>query len=157
MDKKTILIIAVLIVVIAALAFGILNSLNSAPKVHAVDVDVGTFNCSENINFTLRNSSNGFYEYSNENQTYTVKVMKFNESDYYHSYGYNMALDKIRGYPSSTVDGVIVYNSTANVGQYVGQLRHMALIDNNDKNINIEISTPSVDETVLIANSFRFK
>ena len=157
MDKKTILIIAVLIVVIAALAFGILNSLNSSPKVHAVDVDVGTFNCSENINFTLRNSSNGFYEYSNENQTYTVKVMKFNESDYYHSYGYNLALDKIRGYPSSTVDGVIVYNSTANVGQYVGQLRHMALIDNNDKNINIEISTPSVDETVLIANSFRFK
>lgn len=157
MDKKRILIIVVLVVIIAALAFGILNSLNSTPKVHTVDVDVGNFNCSENINFTLKNSSNGYYEYSNENQTYTVKVMKFNESEYYHSYGYDLALEKIRGYPSSTVDGVIVYNSTANVGKYVGQLRHIALIDNNDKHINIQISTPSVDETVLIANSFKFK
>lgn len=43
------------------------------------------------------------------------------------------------------------------MGEYVGEPRFIAIIDNNDKNLQIQIVTPEVEETVQIANSFQFK
>lgn len=60
-------------------------------------------------------------------------------------------------HPSSVIDNVLIYNSTANVGEYVGEPRFIAIIDNNDKNLQIQIVTPEVEDTVQIANSFQFK
>lgn len=155
MDKKDFLMFAALFAAIVLLALGI-RALAPQENVHSIDVGVGTFNCSENINFTLTNSSDGFKEYTNENKTYYVKVIDFKETSFYSGIGYNMALDYIRNYSSSSVDGVTVYKTTANIGKYIGEERHMALIDNNEKNISIIISTPSVDDTVEIASSFKF-
>ena len=155
MDKKDILMYTALFVAIVLLALGV-RALAPQENVHSIDVGVGTFNCSEDINFTLTNSSDGFNEYTNQNKTYYIKVIDFKETSANHGIGYNMAIDYIRDYPSSTVDGVTVYNTTANIGNYIGELRHMALINNADEDIYIIISTPSVDDTVEIANSLEF-
>lgn len=155
MDKKDILMYTALFVAIVLLALGV-RALAPQENVHSIDVGVGTFNCSEDINFALTNSSDGFKEYTNQNKTYYVKVIDFKETSANHGIGYNMAIDHIRNYSSSTVDGVTVYNTTANIGKYIGEQRHMALINNTDGDIHIIISTPSVEDTVEIANSFEF-
>ena len=59
-------------------------------------------------------------------------------------------------YTSQTIDDVIIYNSTATKGDYVGEIRYIAILENSDKNITVEFSSPSVDETIKLYKSFEF-
>ena len=154
-NKQTILIIALIILIIAVSGF-IYYFMFMTEPVKVVNVGVGTFNCSDELNFTLNKTDGPLNEYTADNGRYTVKVFNLSQGSYYYNYGLDLANEKINTYPSSVIDDVLVYNSTANIGQYVGEPRFIAIIDNNDKNLQIQIVTPNVDDTVQIAKSFQF-
>lgn len=155
-DKKNIIIIVLIIIIIAIIGV-ICYSMFTTEPVKVVDVGVGTFNCSNELNFTLNKTDGPFKEYIADNGRYTVKVFNLSQGSYYYNYGLSLANNEIKTYPSSVIDNVLIYNSTANVGEYVGEPRFIAIIDNNDKNLQIQIVTPEVKDTVQIANSFQFK
>ena len=154
-DKRNIIIIALIIIIIAISGF-IYYSMFMVEPVKVVDIGVGTFNCSDELNFTLNKTDGPLNEYTADNGRYTVKVFNLSQGSYYYNYGLDLANEKINTYPSSVIDDVLVYNSTANIGQYVGEPRFITIIDNNDKNLQIQIVTPNVDDTVQIAKSFQF-
>lgn len=58
--------------------------------------------------------------------------------------------------PSQTINGIMIYNTTAGQGEHAGEPRFEALIINNDLKTIVEFSTPSPDETVKIASSLKF-
>lgn len=58
--------------------------------------------------------------------------------------------------PSETVNGIMIYNTTAGQGEHVGEPRFEALVINNDLKTIVEFSTPSPNATVKLASSLRF-
>ena len=156
MDKKYVGIIIILLIIIACLLAGILINSNLEEKTKQVDVGVGKFNCSVDKNFTVDLKENGLTRYWDHNRT-DVSVMDFNnENDSAYNYGLFLAIGIIKGYPSQTIDDVIIYNSTATKGDHVGEIRYIAILENSDKNITVEFSSPSVDETIKLYKSFEF-
>ncbi len=154
-DKRNIIIIALIIIIIAIIGI-ICYSMFMVEPVKVVDVGVGTFNCSSDLNFTLNKTDGPLKEYTADNGRYTVKVFNLSQGSYYYNYGLSLANKEINTYPSSVIDNVLIYNSTANVGEYVGEPRFIARIDNNDQNLQIQITTPDVDDTIQIAKTFQF-
>lgn len=154
-DKRNIIIITLIIVIIAISSL-ICYSIFTSEPVKVVNVGVGTFNCSNDLNFTLNETSGPLNEYTADNGRYTVKVFNLSQGNYYYNYGISLANEEIKKYPSSVIDNVLIYNSTANVGEYIGEPRFIAIIDNYDENLQIQITTPEVEETVQIASSFKF-
>ena len=53
--------------------------------------------------------------------------------------------------------GTAIANGIANIGKFVGEPRYAAIIEDYNSNTEVYMSTPSVDETVNMAKSFKFK
>ena len=78
----------------------------------------------------------------------------------------NMTSSKAREYknmmhnymqsPSRDVEGIVVYTTTVNIGEYVGETRYGAIIENQDLNVVVDICTPDINETVYIAKNTKF-
>lgn len=58
--------------------------------------------------------------------------------------------------PSETINGIMVYNTTAGQGENAGEQRFDAFIVNNNYKTIVEFSTPTPDETVKLASSLKF-
>lgn len=97
--------------------------------------------------------NNGF-SYYNGNKT-TVKIFNLNKSDSASALGYELAIKNMREYPSETYNNRVIHTSTANVGEYVGEVRYMTFIEDNNKNVVVDISSDNKDEVFFIADSLK--
>lgn len=156
-DKRNIIIV-VLIILIAIVSCFIAYSVIYAEDTKTVDIGVATFNCSEDLNFTLSEmDEDGFKSYADQSGRYTVKVWDNSQFNVFYDYGLTLAEEQIKNSPSSVVDNVLVYNTTANQGEYIGEPRFLTIIDNLDKNFKVHIISPELEDTVEMAKSFQFK
>lgn len=121
-----------------------------------MDIGVASFNCSDDLNFTMGEIGEGYVRYQDQSDSYSVKVWDFSQTSFSYEEGLSLANEVIQDCPSYYVDGILIYNSTANVGEHAGDARFITLIEDSGKNMQAQISTPTPEDTVLIAKSFEF-
>ncbi|MCC9262029.1 MAG: zinc-ribbon domain-containing protein [Methanobrevibacter woesei] len=154
-NKRKMVIVAVLILIVAVAGF-ICYELFFAEHLKTVDIDVASFSCNDDLNFSLNGTGEGFVRYQDQSDSYLVKVWDFSQTGFSYEEGLSLANEVIQDCPSYYVDGILIYNSTANVGEHVGDARFITLIEDSSKNMQAQISTPTPEDTVLIAKSFEF-
>ena len=168
MDKKSKIIIGVLIAIIAILACLIaVYTLTPEEKPdNIVKVDKISFNtsCDSNVTkFKLYNKTSGdggfMKYYVDENDSgYNLWIHNISKTD---SATFNNRVKSFRtsfgNTPSETVDGIVIYTTSAVRGNHVGEPRYGTYIVNADLKTIVEFSTPSVNETVKIAHSLNFE
>lgn len=154
-DKRNIIIVALIILIVAVAGF-ICYELFFAEHLKTVDIGVASFNCSDDLNFSIGETDEGFVRYQDQSDSYSVKVWDFSQTSWAYEVGLEAANEVIRDCPSYYVDGILIYNSTANVGEHIGDARFITLIEDSGKNMQAQISTPTPEDTVLIAKSFKF-
>ena len=167
MGKKKIGIV-IIIVVIAILACLMLShTLTPQEKPDTViKIDKIKFNMTNesNItNFTLKNkNSDEGYNYSyytdNNNTGYNVWIFDLSKSE---GYLWNVVLnsiknDKYNNIPSQTVNGVVVYTTSAEHGNHFGEPRYDAYVANSDLKTIVLFSTPNPNETANMTLSLKF-
>lgn len=156
MDKKKI-VIAALIVIIAILAtFIAYQTLIPQEKDIVINIDNITFNTTNGTDFKLYNQTSGWKIYGSDNCTgrYTVQIVDYNKLE---AAGLVKAqVLNIKDYPSQTVDGVVVYSDTAKIGDHVGEPRYVAIVENMNINTDVILTSPDPNETAKMALSLKF-
>ena len=155
-SKKNILIIILVIIIIAIACFGA-YAYFSSPNNQVNDIGIATFNTTNAGNFDCINSSQGMKVYLDDSEKYTVYVFNYDEMSNSNKLYWKDNVEYEKKKPTQTVDGIVVYTTSANIGKFVGEPRFAAIIENNNLNTEVYMSTPSVDETVYMAKSFKFK
>lgn len=165
LEKNKILLIILIIIAFVCLA----SVYSSTPQEKSDDiiiVDNLEFNTTadSNItqlllnNYTEHDDGTSYRHYVDENFTgYNIhiwNVSAFNDSEWNDFVTY-VKKDLIDD-PSETINGITIYNSTAEQGEHVGEPRFDAFIINNNLKTIVEISTPNPNETVKIASSLKF-
>ena len=155
MDKKKIL-IAILIVIVAILAIFIAYQTLSHHEDNVINIENITFNTTNGTDFKVRNQSTGWKQYVSDNCTgkYTVWIIDYDELEYPGLYKEQMLQTK--ELPSQTIDGVVVYTDSAKLGNYVGEPRYCALIENMNTNTDVKLYSPDPNETAKMALSLKF-
>ncbi len=160
-----ILLIAVAILVsVSAVSAGLFdNLLNVEPQDNIVELDNITFNTTNATKFTLKNESEGpggYYKwYLDENGTgYNVHIYNLSKVDDFGSMVNSyQAQEDFANLPKETVNGVVVYTTTANTGDHVGEPRYKAYVENKDLKSIVGFSSPDPNETAKMALSLKFK
>lgn len=153
MEKKHKIIIVLLLVIIAIFACLIASQFlfNETEQDNVIDVGIIKFNTTNATNFTAVKNETGLLELINDNGEgkYTIYVMEYDKMA---SPGLKKIQlhNNIEGNPTQDVNGVVVYTSAANVGQYAGEPRYAAYIMNKDTNTEVYVSTPDANETAKI-------
>lgn len=155
-SKKNILIIILVIIIIVIACFGA-YAYYSGHNNQVNDIGIATFNTTNTGNFDCINSSQGMKVYLDDSEKYTVYVFNYDEMSNSNKLYWKDNVEYEKKKPTQTVDGIIVYTTSANIGKFVGEPRFAAIIENNNLNTEVYMSTPSVDETVYMAKSFKFK
>lgn len=154
-NKRKRVIVGALILIVAVAGFICYESF-FAEHLKTVDIGVASFNCSDDLNFTMDEIGEGYVRYQDQSDSYSVKVWDFSQTGFSYEEGLSLANEVIQDCPYYYVDGILIYNSTANVGEHVGDARFITLIEDSGKNMQAQISTPTPEGTVLIAKSFKF-
>ncbi|MBR5504000.1 MAG: hypothetical protein IKV87_06130 [Methanobrevibacter sp.] len=94
------------------------------------------------------------FNYYNGNTT-TVKVCKYDNMEALYKAALEYAFDEIKKYPSEKFNGRIMYVTTANVGENVGDSRYITFVEDNSKNTVVFISAETPEEVDFIANSVK--
>lgn len=110
----------------------------------------------EVYNHTVYDDGSYRSQYVDENFSgYNVWIWNLSTADDWYNF-----TDHIRkqyeGDPYETVDGVVVYTTTASSGEHVGEPRFQSYIINQDLKTIVEFSTLSQDETVKMHLSLKF-
>ena len=167
MDKKKIGIVIIIIVIAILACLMLSHTLTPQEKPDTViKIDKIKFNMTNesNItNFTLKNkNSDEGYNYSyytdNNNTGYNVWIFDLSKSE---GYLWNVVLnsiknDKYNNIPSQTVNGVVVYTTSAEHGNHVGEPRYDAYVANSDLKTIVLFSTPNPNETANMTLSLKF-
>ena len=152
-SKKYILIIlAIILIVIACFSVYAYSSHNNQ-----CDIGIVTFNTTNATNFDCINSSQGMKVYLDDSEKYTVYVFNYDEMSNSNKLYWKDNVEYEKKKPTQTVDGIVVYTTSANIGKFVGEPRYAAIIEDYNSNTEVYMSTPSVDETVYMVKSFKFK
>ncbi len=173
MDIKKVLFMSLVALAIlasfSAVSAGFLDALYGAePQDNVVEIDHITFNMTNATEFELYNETEGYGGYFkwfiDENKTgYNVHIYNYSKGfNDIEGYTWNDALkdsqgDRFDGVPSQTVNGIVVYTKTANVGDNVGTPRYVSFVENRDAKTYVEIWSPDPNETSKMALSIKFK
>ena len=169
MDIKKILLISLIavaiVVSVSSVSAGLFDGLiGEQQKDNVIEIDHISFNTTNVTKFKLENESTveGAYcrYYLDENESgYNVWIYNDSGLDY-------SALDNDINYfknnyynnvPSQTVDGIVVYTTSAVKGNHVGEPRYEAYIQNQDLKSIVRFSTPDANETAKMASTLKFK
>mgnify|MGYP006908842616 CR=1 FL=1 len=71
-------------------------------------------------------------------------------------YTYDELIERIKD-ASETINGIVVYTTSANSGNHVGEPRYLAYVENIDLKTNVEFCTPDPNETAKMASTLKFK
>lgn len=89
---------------------------------------------------------------------YDVQIYNYSALD--ESY-YNQWVIEYFGYfanmPSQDINGVVVYNISADSGKHIGDTRYVASLEMRDSKTVIAISTPDMNETVKMISTLKLK
>lgn len=169
MDIKKLLIIALVAVAVlssvATASAGLFDGfMTQGNGDNVVDIGPVTFNTTNvtvfKFNDTYHDEEFGanFSTYMDDGDAcYTINILNgsvLNDSQFQDMYDdYKSWLEDNS---SQTIDDVVVYTSSANVGEYKGETRYVASVLNEDLKIFVDISTPDANETAKIAKSLKF-
>lgn len=168
MDIKKIFLISLIAVAVIAsvsvVSAGLFDGLfGGEPQDNIVELDNITFNTTNATKFKLKNESEGsggYYKwYMDENETgYNINIYNLSKTD---DFGLMLKSYKARydydTLPSETVNGVVIYTSSANTGSHVGEPRYIAFVENRDLNTIVDFWSPDPNETAKMALSLKFK
>ena len=167
MDIKKVLLISLIAVAILAsvsvVSAGFLDGLfGEEHEDNIIEIDHITFNATNVTSFKLESQTeqSGMYAnwYVDENDTgHNLYIINCSLDDSTYNAFVDNYKDEYANSPSQTVNGVVVYTTSANTGDGVGQPRYDAYIENNDLNSIICFSTPDPNETAKMASTLKFK
>lgn len=163
--KRILLVFLIAVAIIASLSAvsaGLFDGLFGQAQDNVIEIDHITFNTTNVTKFKLfnRTEEEGVYceWYIDENDTgYNVQIYNIsaeNETEYLE--GLSLYLGTFENLSSQNIDGVVVYNTTADAGEHIGDARYEAYVENRDLQTVINICTPNPDETVKIASTLKF-
>lgn len=170
--KRVVLILLIVVVIIASVSVvsaGLFDGLfKGEQKDNVIELDNITFNTTNVTKFKIHNETegpDGYYKwYVNENETgYNVHIYNFskgfNDSD--KNLDWEASLKSIKdpynNLPSQTVNGVVVYTTSANTGNHVGEPRYVAIVENRDLKTIVDFWSPDANETAKMASTIKFK
>ncbi len=153
MNKNNIIIILLLIVIIALITFiaapFIVNNQDNVIIYNNTIPDVGTFNSTNVTNFTLSNSTNDYQTDYIGNDS--IAQISTTSSSSMIETTIDQA-DKV----NDSAEGHTIYKNTANVGEYKGEIRYFSILQDNDNDRYVMISTADYNLTCMIVDSFKF-
>lgn len=167
MNMKRILLVLVIafavIVSLSAVSAGLFDGLLGQSQDNVIEISNITFNTTNVTQFKLFNKTGDAGEcaewYVDENDSgYNVQIYNLSaidESDY--NEWFMEYLNELGNISSQKIDGVVVYNTTATLGDNIGDARYGAYVENKDLKTVVDICTPNPDETVKIASTLKFK
>lgn len=151
---------------VSAVSAGLFDGLLGGEKAqdNVIEIDNVTFNTTNVSEFKLYNVTEDFGVdwnwYVDENDTgynvYVCNVSFLNDS------GFNQLLKDLEddmtadSVSSQTIDGIVVYNTSANYGDRIGEVRYEAYVADNDLKSVVDICTPDLNETVKMASTLKF-
>lgn len=153
MNKNNIIIIFLVIVIIALITFiatpFIVNNQDNVIIYNNTIPDVGTFNSTNVTNFTLSNSTNDYQTDYIGNDS--IAQISTTSSSSMIETTIDQA-DKV----NDSAEGHTIYKNTANVGEYKGEIRYFSILQDNDNDRYLMISTADYNLTCMIVDSFKF-
>ena len=153
MNKNNIIIIFLVIVIIALITFiatpFIVNNQDNVIIYNNTIPDVGTFNSTNVTNFTLSNSTNDYQTDYIGNDS--IAQISTTSSSSMIETTIDQA-DKV----NDSAEGHTIYKNTANVGEYKGEIRYFSILQDNDNDRYVMISTADYNLTCMIVDSFKF-
>ena len=168
--KKILLISLIAVAMLASVSVvnaGFLDGLfsGSQQQDNVIKIEGITFNTTNATNFTHDNRfdqiENQFnhkvYHNTEKNGKFgkcTIHIIQFYQKDLYQNamQEYKKAND-----PVAIIDGIEIYLTSADTGEYVGEPRYEATIYNIDLDKSVRIVTPDANETAKMASSLKFK
>lgn len=157
MDIKKVLLITIIAVAIiasvSAVSAGWFDGLfGEQQKDNVIEIDNITFNTTNITKFELYNESEGYRWYMDENHTgYNVHIIYLDEFDDIFTTLQN------ENVPTQTINGIVVYTTTANTGEHAGEPRYVAYVQNKDWNAFVDVWSPDPNETAKMASTLKFK
>lgn len=173
MNVKKILLISLIAVAVlasfSAVSAGLFDGLfGEEQQDNVIEIDHITFNTTNVTKFKIYNETedDAVYHkwYIDENDTgYNIHI--FNVSEYLGESNESSWDDLLKEFEegsygnvsSQTVNGVVVYTITADVGDHVGEQRYAAYVGNADQYTILEFSSPDLNETVKMVSTLKFK
>ena len=153
MNKNNIIIIFLVIVIIALITFiatpFIVNNQDNVIIYNNTIPDVGTFNSTNVTNFTLSNSTNDYQTDYIGNDS--IAQISTTSSSSMIETTIDQA-DKV----NDSAEGHTIYKNTANVAEYKGEIRYFSILQDNDNDRYVMISTADYNLTCMIVDSFKF-
>ena len=168
MNLKNRLIMSIIVVAII-MSIGIINaglfdgSLGEETNDNVIEIENMAFNTTNVTKFKEFNKTeeSGIYicSYIDENDTgYTIIVFNGSELDKSEFSELSAVFkEEFDTFPSETIDGVIVYTTSADSGDNVGQPRYVAYVQNKDLKTIVYISSPNPNETAKMVLSLKFR
>ena len=153
MKKNNIIIIFLVIVIIALITFiaapFIINNQANVIVYNNTIADVGTFNSTNVTNFTLSNSTNNYLTDDVGNDS--IAQISTTSSSSMIETTIDQA-DKV----NDSAEGHTIYKNTANVGEYKGEIRYFSILQDNDNDRYVMISTADYNLTCMMVDTFKF-
>ena len=164
LDKHKI-IFSILIIITAFVFLASVYSTNSQGKqdniVRADNIEFNTTSDSNITHLQLYNKTeydDGSYseQFVDQNFSgYNIWIWNLSTADDWYNFT-NHIKKNYESDPYETINGIVVYTSTAVKGEHVGEPRFQSYIINQDLKTIVEFSTPDQNETVKIATSLKF-
>lgn len=167
MDIKKIFLIMLIAVAIlgsiSAVSAGLFDGLfGEEQQDNVIEIDNVTFNTTNVTAFKLSNKVEESSMYANwyvdENDTgYNLYIINCSEDDSTYNEFVKMYEDDYDNSPSQSINGVVVYTTSADSGDNAGQPRYAAYVKNKDLNSIVCFITPDANETAKMALSLKFE
>lgn len=170
MDMKKIMLIMIISLAIVSLAgavsAGLFDGLNGGGKAqdNVVEIDNISFNATYVTKFKLYNEvedEDGHGKvFTDENNTgYTVHIYNYSLVD---NRTWNEMIQQYKDYQlnnstNRTVNGIVVYATTATDSNHSGEPRYISYVQNNDLKTIVDFVTPNPNETAKMASTLEFK
>lgn len=165
--KKILLITLIAVAIIAsvsAVSAGLFDGLfGEEQKDNVIEIDHISFNTTNVTKFKIYNQTEGYggyhKHYMDENHTgYNVHIYNSSKGE---NIAWKDALKEFKGdsydnIPSETINGVVVYTTSANIGEHVGEPRYKAYVENRDAKTIVEFWSPDANETAKMISTLKF-
>ena len=164
LNKNKLLFSILIIITVFICLVSVYSSAPQEKSDNIVRVDNIEFNTTADSNITQLELFNhtdyddGSYraQYADQNYSgYNVWIWNLSTADDWYNFTDHIKKQYV-DYPYETINGVVVYTTTASVGEHVGEPRFQSYIINQDLKTIVEFSTPSQNETVKMHLSLKF-
>ena len=130
---------------------------------NVVEIDHIKFNTTNETKFKLYNETNGTgwsaKHYIDENETgfnFWIYNCSGLDKSAWQSNLKTYKAEKYDNVPSETVNGVVIYTTSAGQGKHVGEPRYDAVVENHDLQSIVKFSSPNPNETAKMVLSIKF-